>query len=366
MDGQAKVISFEPTCLPMEMTIEAAREPLIVRALRGDVVERTPVWLMRQAGRYLPEYRAIRAEHSFMETCRTPELAAEVTLQPIRRFGVDAAIIFSDILLVIDAMGAEVTFSDRGPAVGRPIRTAGDVRKLGRVEPERDLPYVAEAIRATVASLPEGVPLIGFAGAPFTLLTYLMEGKGERAVSAARAFLMREPDLADELLGLLADAVTVHLVAQVEAGARVVQLFDSWAGSLQPGLWERFAARYSRRVFEGLRHLSVPTIYFVRCAADHLLHLTEAGADAYSVGWLCDLSWARSVLGEGIPIQGNLDPAVLLTRPELIRDEVDRVIAAGGCRGHIFNLGHGVLPQTDPEMVRVLVEAVRESSSRIC
>lgn len=336
-----------------------AGEPLVLRALRGAPVERPPIWLMRQAGRYLPEYRELRAAHDFLEMCRTPELATEVTLQPVRRFGLDAAILFSDILLLLDAMGAGLRFDGDGPVLERPLREPGDASALRAVDPDRDLPFVAAAVRQTVAALPPEVPLFGFAGAPFTLLTYLMAGRGERAQAAARALLISSPGLARDVLARLADAVTAQLEAQVRAGARAVQLFDTWAGTLPADLWRDFAAPAARTVFERLRPLGVPTIYFTRETSTVLRHLAEAGAAAYGIGWSCDLAEARATLGREVPVQGNLDPAVLLTDADLVRRRARQVIEAAGPRGHVFNLGHGVLPQTDPALVGALVEAVQ-------
>lgn len=340
-----------------------AEEPLFLRALAGHPVERTPVWLMRQAGRYLPEYRAVRQQHDFLQLCRTPELAAEVTLQPIRRFGMDAAIIFSDILLVLDAMGAEVGFDSSGPVIGNPVRTAADVRKLREVDPRRDLPYVAEAIRRTIAQLPPEVPLIGFAGAPYTLLTYLLGGRGDRARTATRALLLREPALAEELLRLIATAVAAQLEAQVEAGARAIQLFDTWGGSVPLPLWRRFAAPAARQVFSALSHLPVPKIYFMKGTSGYLEHLMETGAGVFGIDWQCDFQLAREKLGAGVTIQGNLDPALLLSTPGQVACEATKLLEVAGPRSHVFNLGHGVLPETDPEMVATLVRTVKESSA---
>jgi len=339
------------------------QEPLLLRTLRCEPVERTPIWLMRQAGRYLPEYQALREQHSFIELCRTPELAIEATLQPIRRFGLDAAIIFSDILLVLDAMGVGVHFDDSGPVIEHPYRSRRDLRRLRVVEPEADLGFVAEAIRATVAELPAEVPLIGFAGAPFTLLSYLMEGRGERGLAAARALLLRDPETAEVLLRRLSDAVVALLQLQVTAGARVVQLFDTWAGVLTLPLWRQFAMPHARRITEAMGRLDVPTIYFARGSSLLLPKLHEVGATGYGMDWLCDLDTAREALGPKVALQGNLDPAVLLTSPEVVRKKAESVLdQAGGEPGHVFNLGHGVMPQTDPDLVDYLVQTVWELS----
>ncbi len=337
--------------------------PLLIRALAGEPIERTPIWLMRQAGRYLPEYRAVRKQNDFLSMCRSPELAAEVTLQPIRRFGMDAAIIFSDILLVLDAMGAEVGFDSSGPVIGNPVTSPEDARKLTDVDPHRDLPYVAEAIRATVAELPPEVPLIGFAGAPFTLLTYLLGGRGDRARTSARALLLRDPSLARDLLRRISTAVAAQLEAQIEAGARAIQLFDTWGGSLPASLWRRFAAPAARHVFTSLRAHDVPKVYFMKGTSGYLDHLGETGASAFGIDWQCDFALAREKLGAGVTIQGNLDPALLLTSSEQIAERATSLLEVAGPRSHVFNLGHGVLPETDPALVEVLVRTVKESSA---
>jgi uroporphyrinogen decarboxylase len=351
---------LSPRPIPDQSEQDSGAAPLLVRVLRGEPVERTPVWIMRQAGRYLPEYRAVRTKHEFLEMCRTPELAAEVTLQPVRRFGMDAAIIFSDILLVLDAMGAGVWFDSDGPVVDHPVRCEADVRRLADVDPDRDLRFVADAIRATVAELPRGTAMLGFAGAPFTLLTYLMEGRGEHAHVTARAFLVREPALADDLLARLARAVAAQLEAQLDAGVHAVQLFDTWAGALPLHLWKRFAAPAARSVVEALRHRGVPVIYFARGSAALLHDLRDVGAAAYGIDWTCDIARARRVLGQEVVVQGNLDPAVLLTTPEHVREQAALILRAAGPHGHVLNLGHGVLPQTAPALVAEFVRAVTE------
>lgn len=338
--------------------------PLIVRALKNEVVERTPVWFMRQAGRHLPEYRALRQRHSFMELCYTPSLAAEVTLQPVRRYGVDGAILFSDILLVLDAMGAGVRF-EPGPIIDRPVTCAADIDKLKPVDPHADLGAVQAAIKLIKAELPPSAAMLGFAGAPFTLLTYLLDHHGPRGLLKSRAFLLDEPALAARLLDKLAIANVAQLAAQIEAGAQAVQLFDTWGGSLTPALWRRFAAPYARKVFEGLRalgHAATPMIYFTRGTAGLLGHLKEAGADAYGVDWTCDLAKARATLGAETPVQGNLDPAVLLSATADLNAEVAAVLKAAGPRGHVFNLGHGVDQDVDPARFQATVEAVRRLS----
>ncbi len=340
--------------------------PLILRTLRNEATERTPVWFMRQAGRHLPEYRALRQKHSFLEMCYTPELAAEVTLQPLRRYGVDGAILFSDILLVLDAMGAGLRF-EPGPIIDNPVTCAADIHKLAEVDPGSELEPVQAAIRLIHAALPSSATLLGFAGAPFTLMTYLLGHRGPRGLMKARAFLLDEPELAELLLSKLVTANIAQLSAQIEAGAQVVQLFDTWGGSLTPTQWRCFAARAAAQVFQGLRSAgygATPMIYFARGSAGLLPQLKEVGADAYGLDWCCDLAEARRILGPETPIQGNLDPAVLLSGSADLKAEVAAVLEAAGPRGHIFNLGHGVDKEVDPARFKAVVEWVRALSAR--
>ncbi len=334
--------------------------PPVVAAYRGEAVERTPVWFMRQAGRSLPEYRALRERHSFAEVVRAPELAAEVTLQPVRRLGVDAAILFSDIVTPVQAVveGIEIR-PDRGPVVDRPFRTKDDLARLRPIEPDVDLPYVLETVRLVRAALAPEVALIGFAGAPFTVASYLVEGGKSSDYRHTKALMYGEPDVWEDLLDRLAGIALATLAAQVAAGAQAVQLFDSWVGALSEADYRRFVLPASRRVLEGLADLGVPRIHF-GVGAGHLLGaMAEAGADVVGVDWRIPLDVARRRLGPDVAVQGNLDPTTVFAPPEVLGARVGEVLAAnGGQPGHVFNLGWGVLPDTDPDALRRVVDLV--------
>ncbi len=360
----------------------AAVDPLFLRACRQEPVERTPIWIMRQAGRYLPEYRRIRARHDFLTTCRTPELACELTLQPIRRLGVDAAIIFSDILVPLQGMGVDVAFSP-GPQIERPLRSRSDVESLRVPDPHEAMPYVLEALSLVRRELPREVALIGFAGAPFTMATYLVEGGGSKTYAAIKSLIWNDPDTAHLLLTRCADTVARYLVAQIEAGAQAVMLFDTWAGILSPADHAVFAAAYARRVFEQVaaagdgRLFHPPRIYYAGDAGGSLEHCRAIGADVIGLDWRLGLATARVRLGPHLAVQGNLDPTTLLGPPSFIRERAAVVLQEAGLArtaapiesrvasapGHIFNLGHGILPETPPEHARILVDAVRELSA---
>jgi uroporphyrinogen decarboxylase len=336
---------------------------------------------MRQAGRYLPEYRALRERHDFLTSCRTPELACEITLQPVRRLAVDAAILFSDILVPLPGMGVPVDFRP-GPVLARLVRTRADVEALRVPEPEEATPFVAEAVRLVRRELPREVPLIGFAGAPFTLATYLVEGGGSAGFSGIKGLLVSDPEVAHALLRKCAETVSSSLAAQVRAGAQAAMLFDTWAGVLSPQDASTFAVPYARTVLERLREAAspVPAIYYAGDAAGWLEAAAGTGAQVIGVDWRIDLGAARRRLGPRVALQGNLDPAVLLGPVAEIRSRVERVLRSargaedsparpgsgtpgpGPARGHVFNLGHGILPQTPPEHARALVDAVRELS----
>jgi uroporphyrinogen decarboxylase len=346
-----------------------ATDALFLRACRSERVERTPVWIMRQAGRYLPEYRALRAKADFLTCCRTPELACEITLQPVSRLDVDAAILFSDILVPLPAMGVDVTFNP-GPHLESPIRTAADVAAL-RVPDARDAtPFVLDAIRLLTAALPSNVPLIGFAGAPFTMATYLVEGGGSKHFEAIKGLLFSDPATAHGLLATCAGTVASLLAEQVKAGASAAMLFDTWAGLLSPLDYRTFALPYVRRVLGAVSEAAhtlgreVPRIYYAGNAGGWLPACRDTGATVVGLDWRTDLGPARSTLGPSLAIQGNLDPAVLLAPPEVIRQRSALVLEQAGPTGHIFNLGHGILPETPPEHARALVDAVRELSAR--
>jgi uroporphyrinogen decarboxylase len=322
---------------------------------------------MRQAGRYLPEYRALREQHDFLTCCRTPELACEITLQPVRRLGVDAAILFSDILVPLPGMGVEVTFSP-GPHLARPVRTASDIDRLRVPDPQETTGYVLDAIRLVRRELQGRVPLIGFAGAPFTVATYLVEGGGSKQFAAIKGLLFAEPDLAHRLLTTCADTVGAYLAAQVAAGAEAAMLFDTWAGLLSPVDYRKFGQPYIRRVFESVRRAAaeagrdVPRVYYAGNAAGWLDQCRDLLATVVGVDWRLDLDRARALLGADLAVQGNLDPAVLLGSRALIRERAHAVLEAAGPIGHVFNLGHGILPDTPPDHARALVESVAEFS----
>lgn len=336
---------------------------LFLRACRREPVRRTPLWIMRQAGRYLPEYRKVREEVDFLTLCRTPELAVKVTLQPIDRFGLDAAILFSDIMTPLESLGVRLDFRP-GPVVAEPLRERASVEAL-RVPDEGEIaPFAVEAVGLLARELADRVPLIGFAGAPLTLAAYLVEGRGSKSFPRLRALLHAEPETADLLLERLAEMTVRYLRAQIRAGAQAVQLFDTWAGLLSEREYRRFALPPVRRIMKALGGLGAERIYFAPEASAFLPALGEVEAEVQGVGWRTGLARAREVLGERFALQGNLDPAVLLTRPEVIEAEVRRILVEAGPRGHVFNLGHGILPETPIENVEALVSAVREGAAR--
>ncbi len=333
-----------------------------LRACRGEPVPCTPVWLMRQAGRYQQWYRDLRSRHGFLDLCRKPELAAEVTVRAVQDIRPDAAILFADILLIVEALGLPLAFNQgEGPCIGNPVRDAGGLRALREVDPE-DLGYVYEAIRLARRELPAAVPLIGFAGAPFTVASYLIEGGPSRNFEHTKRFMFGQPEAWHELLALLARGTAGYLQRQVQAGAQAVQLFDSWAGALGPQDYRQFVLPHTRRVLEAVPE--VPRIHFGRGTCALLEALADAGADVVGVDFATSLSDARRRLGD-LPVQGNLDPAVLLTDRPYLRQRVQEVLESNAGRpGHIFNLGHGVLPGTPVENVRYLIETVHELSHR--
>ena len=343
--------------------VTGADSPFL-RACRGEPVDRVPVWFMRQAGRSLPEYRAARGDGSVLEAIRRPELAAELTLQPVRRYGVDAAILFSDIVVPVAAVGFGVdVLQGRGPVVERPFRSPADLARLRPLAPEEDTPYVLETVRLVAAELGPGTPVIAFAGAPFTVASYLVEGGASRTYARTKNLMRAEPALFAALLDALADMALVSLVAQVGAGASAVQLFDSWVGALSPHDYERHVLPATRKVLAGLEPLGVPRIHFGVGTGELLGVMGDAGAEVVGVDWRVPLDEARRRVGPGRALQGNLDPTVCLSGWDVVQAEARDVLARGGGRGHIFNLGHGVLPETDPSVLARLVELVHEQSS---
>jgi uroporphyrinogen decarboxylase len=329
-----------------------------LKAARKQRVDVTPVWLMRQAGRSLPEYRKLRERYTLAEIVAQPELCAEVTLQPVRRLDVDAAVMFADIMLPLRGMGVDFELVENvGPVIGQPIRTPADVDRLRVPEGEEAAPQVITAVRHVAAQSP--VPVICFSGAPFTLASYLIEGAPSRTFEKVKTFMFTEPQAFDSLLGKLAATMAAYLEAQVAAGAQAIQIFDSWVGALAPEDYESRVVRHTRAIFDSLSHLQVPRIHFGTDTAGLLEIITQSGPDIVSLDWrvALDEGWRR--VGHDRGVQGNLDPAVLLGPPELIRARTTDVLRrAGGRRGHIFNLGHGVLPDTSVESLQLLVETV--------
>ncbi len=329
-------------------------------ACRREPVPHTPVWIMRQAGRYLPEYRAVREKVDFLTLTKTPELAAEVTLQPIRRFGMDAAILFSDIMTPVEGMGVELAF-DPGPVIENPVRSPGEVDRLRVADPWETVPFVMETIGLLREELPASAPLIGFAGAPWTLFCYVVEGRGSKTFIRAKSFLFAEPEAARRLLDKLADTMVAYLRAQAEAGAQALMVFDSWAGLLSPHEYRGFALPAVRRTLDGLKELGLPLIYFPNQGSTFLEDAAGCGADVLGIDWRMPLSRARSLVGPEIAVQGNLDPAALFAPREALGDQIRWVLEeAGEAPGHIFNLGHGIERATDPDAVGYLVDKVHE------
>jgi len=341
----------------------------LLRALARQPVDVTPVWMMRQAGRYLPEYREIRSRAgSFMDLCKNPELACEVTLQPLRRFPLDAAILFSDILTIPDAMGLGLYFAEgEGPRFQRPIQNEAAVKSLGVPDPEEELGYVMNAVRTIRRELDGQVPLIGFSGSPWTLATYMVEGSSSKNFSKVKGMMFERPDLMHELLSKTADAVVLYLNAQIQAGAQAVMIFDTWGGVLSPGDYRRFSLAYMERIVRGLLRehegRRVPVTLFTKGGGQWLDAMAQTGCDALGVDWTTDLADARARAGDQVALQGNIDPCILYSSPQQIREGVGKVLASyGRGSGHIFNLGHGIHPDVDPERALALVEAVHDLS----
>jgi len=342
---------------------------LLLRALMRQPTPRTPVWMMRQAGRYLPEYRATRERAgSFLALCTTPELACEVTLQPLARFRLDAAILFSDILTIPHAMNLGLEFeSGEGPRIAQPVRTAADIDRLPVPDPERDLRYVLDAVRLVRRELGGRVPLIGFAGSPWTVATYMVEGGGSKTFGAIKGMMYAAPRDLHRLLAILATATSAYLNAQIAAGAQAVMLFDTWGGVLTPAAYREFSLAYMNRIVAGLvrEHdgRRVPVILFTKGGGAWLRDIAASGCDALGVDWTTDLADARRACGERVALQGNLDPGVLYAPPAQIRERVAQVLASYGAgHGHVFNLGHGIHPDVPPEHALAMVEAVHELS----
>ena len=336
-----------------------------LKACRRQPVDRPPLWIMRQAGRYLPEYRELRSRVDFLTLCRTPELAVEASLQPIRRFGLDAAIVFSDIMLPLAAMGVAMTF-DPGPKLATPLTTRAQIDALRTSPMDEAVPYVAEAVRLLRRELDGKLPVIGFCGAPFTLAAYLVEGEGKTGFGAVKSLMFREPQTLARLLAILADAMADYLDLQLRAGAQAVQIFDSWAGILSPADYREWALPPVKRIVDRLGRRDAPVIYFAPAAGHVLADQLEIGADVLGVCWRTPLDRAREILGERVAVQGNLDPHVLFGPPEVVRARALDVLDRAGERpGHIMNLGHGILPDTPIASVETLIEAVASRERKL-
>ncbi|MDR3478261.1 MAG: uroporphyrinogen decarboxylase [Gammaproteobacteria bacterium] len=341
----------------------------LLRALRRQPVDVTPIWIMRQAGRYLPEYRKIReTAGSFMKLCKTPELACTVTLQPLARFPLDAAILFSDILTIPDAMGLGLSFREgEGPVFERPIQSVEDIKALSVPDPEMSLGYVLDAIRMVRQELAGKVPLIGFCGSPWTIATYMVEGKSNKAFPKIKNLLREDPRALHQLLDVLAQSVSTHLNAQIKAGVQAVMLFDTWGGMLETAEYQEFSLRYCQQIMASLirenEGQQVPVILFTKGGAKWLELMAHSGCDALGLDWMINMNEARARVGGHVALQGNMDPQFMYRTPEAIREEVARILQSyGSGSGHIFNLGHGILPDISPENVAVLVDAVHEFS----
>jgi uroporphyrinogen decarboxylase len=334
-----------------------SRTALFLRACRREPVPRVPVWMMRQAGRYLPEYRALREKHSFLDVAKTPELAAEVSLQPYRRLGVDAVIVFSDILIPAEAMGAPIELGDAGPVITSPVRTSADVEALATFDPERETRFVGDAIRLLCSSLGPEVPVLGFAAAPWTLACYLVQGGSREGFPAAKVMLRNEPRVFRKLLEKIARATAGYLKAQIAAGAAAVQIFDTWAGELDAAAYRDFELPATQLLIEELAPGETPVILFSK-ASNHLLNsLLRTGASVLSVDWRMDLAQLQEKFGDRIALQGNVDPTVLLASPDAITASVHEVLRQTRGRGHILNLGHGILPETPVENAQAFIRA---------
>ncbi len=336
-----------------------------LKACRGEATDYTPVWLMRQAGRYMKEYMAIKEKHSFLEMCRTPELACEVTMQPINAFELDAAIIFADILLPLEGMGIKLEFAkNMGPVITNPVRSRADIDAIRVIDPEEDVPYLLEAIKLVKKELNGKVPLIGFAGAPFTLASYIIEGGGSKNYVHTKSLIFSDPEYWHKLLAKITELTGLYLNAQIDAGAQVVQIFDSWAGCLGPDDYREFVLPYTKKVIESVNG-RVPVINFSTSTGTYLEILKEAGGDVMGVDWKVRLDEAWERIGFDKGIQGNLDPTTLFGPVPEMKKRVKEILGqANGRPGHIFNLGHGIILGTPVDNVRALVDAVHEYSQR--
>ncbi len=347
------------------------KNDLLIRALKRQACPRTPIWVMRQAGRYLPEYMEVRSKADFVTLCKTPELAAEVTIQPVDIIGVDAAIIFSDILVIPEAMGMRLEIIEsKGPRLYEPIRSGADIDNLKVPDVSEALRYVEDAIRLTKKQLDDRVPLIGFAGAAWTLFTYAVEGGGSKNYKYAKEMIYNHPKEAHKLLGMITQVITDFLLMQIECGANAVQIFDSWASALSEDDYKEFSLPYIKQSVEAVKakHPEIPVIVFAKDANTILPELTDTGCDALGLSWNIDIARARGILKDKVALQGNLDPTMLYASPDRIREEASKILQKFGqhtdSSGHVFNLGHGILPDVKPAHLKVLVDYIKEESSK--
>ena len=340
------------------------KNDLFLRACKRLPVERTPIWVMRQAGRYLPEYRAIRKQADFMTMCKTPELAAEVTIQPVEIIGVDAAIIFSDILVIPEAMGMQLEMHEgKGPVFPHPVRNEDDMARIRSIDPSVDLRYVLDAVALAKKELAGRVPLIGFSGSPWTLLTYMVEGQGSKNFSKVKNFIYNQPRAAHRLLEMIADTAAQYLSAKIEAGVNAVQIFDTWGGVLSPDDFETFSLKYIERIISQIRRKEEPVIVFAKGVHFRLNKLADCGADVLGLDWTMDIGEVREMIGHKVALQGNLDPTILYMHQDNIAQHAWKVLESyGRHNGHIFNLGHGILPDVSPENLKFLVDFVKAKS----
>jgi uroporphyrinogen decarboxylase len=349
-------------------TIQATHDRFL-KTIRGESVDRTPIWIMRQAGRYLPEYREVRKKAgSFLTLCKTPELACQVTLQPLQRFPLDAAIIFSDILTIPDAMGLGLYFKEgEGPGFTHPLRSAKDIAVLEVPDPESKLKYVLDAIRMVRKELDGKIPVIGFCGSPWTMATYMVEGSANKSFPHIQKMLQEDPQILHQLLDVLSDSVSAHLQAQIKAGAEAVMIFDTWGGMLNTENYQLFSLNYCQKIIANVKasHPNVPVILFTKAGGQWLELMADTGCDVLGLDWNTSLHDARLRVGNKVALQGNLNPSVLLQSPDIIQKEAARVLQEyGEGSGHIFNLGHGITPDVPPEHVAVLIDAVHRLSER--
>ncbi len=340
------------------------KNDLFLRACKRQPVERTPIWAMRQAGRYLPEYRAFREKYDFLTMCKTPELASEVTIQPINRLDVDAAIVFSDILVIPEAMGMHLEMHEgSGPVFTSPIKNEADIDTLKVIDPTVELKYVLDTLALTKKELNGRVPLIGFSGSPWTLMTYMVQGQGSKNFTNVKRMIYQKPNAAHKLLDKIAEVAAAYLSAKIDAGADAVQIFDTWGGILAPEDFRTFSLYYIEKMIAHIKHKAEPVILFVKGVHTAFEALAECGADVLGLDWAVDIGNVRGKVKNRVALQGNLDPTVLYADPVIIRQKAEKILRSyGKGSGHIFNLGHGILPDVPPDHLKVLVDFVKEKS----